>query len=199
MAVMCLLLAKNQSVQDRLYTEIQDAVEANNGSPDLDYNVIQGLPYLDQAINETIRYHPQTILERQCTRDYKVPGTELVLTKGMLVQVPSAALMRDAKFFPFPNEFNPDNFSPENRADRSPYVFLGFGQGPRNCVGMRFALLQVKVAMVRVVGRYKLLTGPRTPDKIVHEPMSQASLPKGGAWVRVEPRQDDDTNNKKLN
>ena len=55
-------------------------------------------------------------------------------------------LMKDEKYFGSnPEKFDPDNFSPENKADRSPYTFLAFGQGPRNCVGMRFALLQVKI------------------------------------------------------
>ena len=187
MSVMCVLLAKNPEVQECLHAEIKEAVE-ENGSTNLDYNTIQNLPYLDQTIHETLRYHPLTILERKCTKDYKMPGTNLVIPKDMLVQIPAAALMRDPKLFPFPNQFNPENFSSENRADRSPYSFLGFGQGPRNCVGMRFALLQVKVAMVQVIANYKLVPGPRTPEKLVHEPMSQAALPKGGTWVKVEQR-----------
>jgi cytochrome P450 len=51
--------------------------------------------------------------------------------------------MKDEKYFSNPEIFDPDNFSPEKKAQRSPYSFLAFGQGPRNCIGMRFALLQV--------------------------------------------------------
>jgi len=52
-------------------------------------------------------------------------------------------IMKDEKYFSNPEKFDPDNFSAEKKAARSPYTFLAFGQGPRNCVGKRFALLQV--------------------------------------------------------
>jgi cytochrome P450 len=52
-------------------------------------------------------------------------------------------IMKDEKYFSNPEKFDPENFSPEKKAERSPYTFLAFGQGPRNCIGMRFALLQV--------------------------------------------------------
>jgi len=47
-------------------------------------------------------------------------------------------------------EFNPENFSKEAKAKRHPYTFLPFGQGPRSCIGMRFALLEMKIAFVQV-------------------------------------------------
>ena len=53
-------------------------------------------------------------------------------------------IMKDEKYFNNPEKFDPDNFSPEKKAERNPYAFLAFGQGPRNCIGMRFALLQVQ-------------------------------------------------------
>ena len=56
----------------------------------------------------------------------------------------SPMIMKDEKYFSNPEKFDPDNFSPEKKAERNPYAFLAFGQGPRNCIGMRFALLQVQ-------------------------------------------------------
>ena len=73
----------------------------------------------------------------------------------MLVQFPTHAYMRDPQYFPNPDEFNPENFSPKNKASRSPYAYLSFGQGPRNCVGMRFALLNIKVAFARLLLNYR--------------------------------------------
>ena len=63
----------------------------------------------------------------------------------------SIGIHQDERYYPNPHQFNPDNFSKEARQSRSPYTFLGFGQGPRACIGMRFALLEAKVAIAMVM------------------------------------------------
>jgi len=95
-------------------------------------------------------------------------------------------IMRDEKFFSNPNEFNPDNFSPEKKSERNPYAFLAFGQGPRNCIGMRFALLQVKAAIVRLMANYKLVPCSKTPEALV--PDQKNLQPKGSVLLKVEQR-----------
>jgi cytochrome P450 len=96
--------------------------------------------------------------------------------------------MKDDKFYNQPRVFNPDNFSQEKKSERSPYVFLAFGQGPRNCIGMRFALLQVKTAIARLVINYKILQSGKTVDQLIPDPMSRSGMPKGGIWLKVEKR-----------
>ena len=46
-------------------------------------------------------------------------------------------------------------FSAENKSSIQPCTFLPFGFGPRNCIGMRFALLVAKMALVRVLQQYR--------------------------------------------
>nr|AIL94149.1 cytochrome P450 CYP3025A1 [Tigriopus japonicus] len=160
----------------------------NNGSDNLDYNTIQGMSYLDKVVHETLRLYPLTMIERMCVKDYKVPGTDFVIPKGMLVQIPSTDIMRDPQYYDNPNEFNPENFSPEAKAKRSPYSFLAFGQGPRNCVGMRFALLQVKISVIRLVAHYRLEKCAKTVSQLIPDPRSQSLQPKGGIWLSISPR-----------
>lgn len=92
------------------------------------------------------------------------------------------------RHFPDPHTFDPEHFSPEAKAARSPYLFQAFGQGPRNCVGMRFALMMMKVAMLHVVYHYRVVPGPSTPAQVEPDPMSQSAQPKGGSHVMVERR-----------
>eukprot|EP00095_Tigriopus_kingsejongensis_P009608 snap_masked-scaffold832_size90819-processed-gene-0.9 protein:Tk09608 transcript:snap_masked-scaffold832_size90819-processed-gene-0.9-mRNA-1 annotation:"cytochrome P450 " len=132
--------------------------------------------------------YPLTILARLCVKDYKIPGVNFTIPAGMLVEIPSPNIMKDPKYFPNPHEFNPENFSPEAKAQRTPYAYLAFGQGPRNCVGMRFALLQLKLSLVRLLSHYKVETSARTPTQLKPDPRSSSLQPLGGVWVQATAR-----------
>jgi cytochrome P450 family 6 len=91
---------------------------------------------------ETLRkYPPVTFLTRKCNKDYRIPGTDLVLEKGVQVVVPVLGLHHDPKYFPHPEEFLPERFTDSsnnnnnNNNQRPNYVYLPFGEGPRVCIG----------------------------------------------------------------
>ncbi len=96
--------------------------------------------------------------------------------------------MKDEALFPNPDEFNPDNFSHERKAERGPYPYMAFGHGPRNCIGMRFALLQLKSAITRLLAKYKLVPCDKTVDRLDPDPLSRQFQPKGGIWMKVQKR-----------
>ena len=56
----------------------------------------------------------------------------------------------------------PHRFTAEARANRHPFVYLPFGAGPRSCVGIRLAQLEVKMALVNVLRRFNLVACPET-------------------------------------
>ena len=151
---------------------------------ELDYHTIQSLPYLDMVVHETLRFFPLGDIERKCVKEYKVPGTNFVIPKGMIVQLPVTGIMMDEKYFPEPESFNPENFSQENKQRRSPYAFLAFGMGPRNCVGSRLALLQIKVAIIHLVYKCKVLSCPKTPKELTVDPKWGPADVKGGIWLK---------------
>ncbi|GFX75015.1 cytochrome P450 3A11 [Trichonephila clavipes] len=62
-----------------------------------------------------------------------------------------------------------ERFTVEERAKRDPYTYLPFGAGPRNCVGMRFALMEVKVCLAYVIANFKLLKCHRTKGSVWDE------------------------------
>jgi len=75
------------------------------------------------------------MLSRECSKPYKIPGTDTVLEKGVLVFIPVTALHYDSKYYPEPDKFDPERFSEEENQKRRHYVYLPFGEGPRICIG----------------------------------------------------------------
>jgi cytochrome P450 len=108
------------------------------------------LKYLSAVIDETLRLYPAVFVERCAGRDYELKGTGITIPKDSLVHIPVYAMHRDPDNFPNPDDFKPERFLAENIAHHS-YAYLPFGAGPRNCIGMRLAQMEVKVALVKLV------------------------------------------------
>ena len=187
LAVLMYCMAKNPVVQEQLYDEIKDALGQSDDG-ELDYNTIQTLPYLDMVVNEALRFYPLGDHERKCVKDYTLPGTSFTIPKGMMVYMPATGIMSDARYFPNPEQFNPENFSKENKEKRNPYAFMPFGIGPRNCIGYRLALLNLKSGLVHLLSGFKVLTCDKTPEELIVHPTSGNIDVKGGIWVMFEKR-----------
>ena len=63
-------------------------------------------------------------------------------------------MRHDPDNFPDPETFKPERFFPENR-NHPPYTYMPFGYGPRNCIAMRLALMEAKMALLNAVYHYK--------------------------------------------
>ena len=179
------LLSKHPDEQQRLQDEIDQAfADADGEFPD--YSSIQSLPYLDMVVHETLRMHPPIpFLSREASVDYKIPGTDVQLKKGDLVSYVASGLHTDPAHYSHPDQFYPEHFSKEEKAGRSPYAFQAFGQGPRACIGMRFALLEAKVALLAVCRNFAFLRGTKTQEPLKQDPVVGVNWPQGGLWVKV--------------
>jgi len=87
--------------------------------------------------SETLRKYSITIaLLRVATQDYKVPGKSLIIEKGQKIVIPSFSIHHDPKYYPNPNNFDPERFTAEEKSKRLNGTFIPFGDGPRQCIGM---------------------------------------------------------------
>ncbi|XP_028640341.1 cytochrome P450 3A9-like [Grammomys surdaster] len=144
------LLATHPDIQKKLQDEIDAALP--NKAP-VTYDALVQMEYLDKVVNETLRLYPVGgRLERVCKKDVEING--VFIPKGTVVMVPTFALHKDPKCWPEPEAFCPERFSKKNQDSINPYTYLPFGNGPRNCIGMRFALMNMKVALVRVLQNF---------------------------------------------
>jgi cytochrome P450 len=155
------LLALNQDKQALLREEVDRVIKEHKG--EITYEAIQDMKYLDNVISETLRIYPPAVrAERLADSDYKLGDTGITVPKNMIITIPIYAMHHDPKFYPNPEKFEPDRFTPEERAKRDQYAYLPFGAGPRNCVGMRFALMEIKVCLAHVIADFSINICPQT-------------------------------------
>ena len=182
------LLAFHPEAQERVQAEIDDNLPSEDNSITFDM-VNSNMPYLDRVLTETLRMYPLMQLTRAANRDYPIPGTNSVLPTNSIVYMYPYALQRDPDLYPNPNSFDPDRFQNDGKEPQNPYTYLPFGQGPRNCIGMRFAQLQAKVALVALLRKYSVVTGPKSGEvQPVLDPGFTQTQEKDGTWLKVVKR-----------
>ncbi|CAG2115383.1 unnamed protein product, partial [Medioppia subpectinata] len=150
LSFLCYELAINELCQQRLYEEI------NKFSDDINYETISQMPYLEACVAETLRlYNPITTVGRIADEEYTVGDTGLTIPVGMFVAFDLHVLHHSPEYYPDPMRWDPERFLPENRHKLVPKTYMPFGTGPRNCVGMRFALMEAKTAIVQLIRRFQ--------------------------------------------
>ena len=127
-------------------------------------------------------------LERLCTKDYKLPGHDYVIKKGEPIRVCNVGVCFDPDIFPDSHTFIPERFLKENSMNRSPYSYMAFSLGPRNCLAMRFALFEIKMCITNLVSNFRFITSPRTAKEVKWNPTSFFGTAKGGLWIKCEKR-----------
>ncbi|CAO2630212.1 Cytochrome P450 3A13 [Lemmus lemmus] len=159
------LLAAHPDVQKKLQDKIDVALP--NKAP-ATYDALVQMEYLDMVVNETLRLYPVGgRLERVCKADVEING--VLIPKGTVVMVPTYALHKDPKCWPEPEEFRPERFNKKNQDSIDPYTYQPFGSGPRNCIGMRFALMNIKVALVRILQNFSFQPCEQTQVSVLSQ------------------------------
>lgn len=137
--------------------------------------------------SETLRmYGPVFGLLRTATKDYKVPDSDLMIRKGQLAIIPIYSIHMDANIYPKPEKFDPERFTEENKRNRHPMAHLPFGDGPRNCIGLRFGLMQTKIALSNLLMNFKFSPSSRTSVPMKFDKTSILLAPYDDMWLKVE-------------
>ncbi|XP_051165488.1 uncharacterized protein LOC127284206 [Leptopilina boulardi] len=178
-------LALNPSIQEKLRKEIQNEFKITEGK--LLYDRIKNLKYLHMVFQETLRkYPPVTVLMRKATEKYTFSDTNVTIPKGQKIWIPTYAIQRDPKNYPNPDTFDPERFSEEEEELRHPMLFLPFGDGPRNCIGARFAVYQTKIGLMKILNNYKVDVCEKTCIPYVNSKNSFLLQPKDGIYLKFK-------------
>ncbi|XP_044266774.1 cytochrome P450 4C1-like [Tribolium madens] len=146
------LLANNPKVQEKVFSEQKDLF-GDEKNPLVTYQELQNMKYLEYVIKETLRLYPSVpVIGRYLKEDTKF-GNRVISAKTN-VAIFIYGIHRNPEYFPDPEKFNPERF--ENMNNFPPYAYIPFSAGPRNCIGQKFAMLEMKSLISKVIRHFEL-------------------------------------------
>jgi len=152
-----LLLARHPNVHGRLHEEWNDVL----GDADPVPSDLPDLEYTDRVLTEALRlYPPAFAIFRKAAEDIEIGGYLVPEETGIMI--PEYRLHRDPRYYDDPEIFDPDRWTDEFEAELPDYAYFPFGGGPRHCIGMRFAMTELKLLVPTVLRRveFDLLSDP---------------------------------------
>ncbi|XP_053671197.1 uncharacterized protein LOC128721466 [Anopheles nili] len=182
---MLLSLAQNPDVQRKAFEEVRNIVGEDSKQP-VTMAMLNEMRYLDLVIKETLRLYPSVpLFGRKMLQDTEING-KIFPANSNIVMLPFY-MGRNSEYFPNPERFDPERFNVETSAEKTnPYQYIPFSAGPRNCIGQKFAVAELKSLVSKVLRHYELL-GPEVP----HQESFMAELilrPEHGVPMRIKPR-----------
>jgi cytochrome P450 len=155
------LLACNQSVQDKLAAEVSALAEVTVDS-------LKSLTYAHACMDETLRLYPPVAIDiKQSIHEDTLPSGVRMPPDTCFVW--SAYCMgRSELMWKDPTKFIPERWlGPENTAIVNGGAPFPFQIGPRVCLGMNFAYLEVKALMVQILPKFKFVVAKAHPAPIL--------------------------------
>jgi cytochrome P450 len=145
------LLSLHPEIERKLAAEVDSVL----GDRTPEVADLERLPYARMIVQESLRLFPPVwVIPRDAIDDdemggYRIPGGSTVLLSPYVTH-------RHPEFWDNPEAFDPDRFLPEQSKGRPRHAYFPFGGGPRLCMGVDMAMMEVLLIMVMVVQRFRL-------------------------------------------
>ncbi|XP_041973294.1 cytochrome P450 4C1-like [Aricia agestis] len=158
-----LLLAIHPDVQNKVIEEV-DYIFGKD-TRDATLEDLSAMKYLDLVIKESMRlYPPVNFIMRQTTQPCKLSNFDIPANTMCAIHIYD--LHRDEKIYPEPDKFRPERFLPENSAGRHNFAFIPFSAGPRNCIGQKFAMMEMKSLLSSIFRRFDVAPVTKISDNL---------------------------------
>nr|XP_036670805.1 probable cytochrome P450 4d20 [Drosophila suzukii] len=148
-------IARHPNVQERIYEELQQVLGEDPHAP-VTQSQLQDLKYLDCVIKETLRmYPPVPAIGRHTHKELKIGNKTIPPNTSIYLVLYFAH--RDPDYFPDPLSFKPERFLDGKEESHENFAYVPFSAGPKNCIGQKFAVLEMKSLISKVLRFYELL------------------------------------------
>ncbi|XP_036319967.1 probable cytochrome P450 4s3 isoform X1 [Rhagoletis pomonella] len=167
------LLSQHREIQQRAYEE----ASALRGHEK------ESMRYMEAVIKETLRLYPSVpFYSRKVQEDLQLGN--ITVPKGASVSTLAYMVHRDEKYYPEPEKFDPERFLAAEK-DLHPFAFVAFSAGPRNCIGQKFAMLELKLSLSSLLRSYEFLPAEGFKPKALAELVMKSG---NGVQIRLRPR-----------
>ena len=180
------ILASNPEKAEELVEELKSHGLCGQDSRTVTFDDLAELPYLTAVIKEGMRIahvvfgaffrsvpHDMTIL------GYRVPA-------GTRIMFPSTRNMCTEAEWGDPDVFRPERWLSDE--DMSQKLYLGFSFGPRDCIGQKLAMMEMRMGLIRLVSKYKFSPTVPLADLMNNVRNGAAIEAKNGIFLNVSPR-----------
>ncbi|ODM88521.1 putative cytochrome P450 6a20 [Orchesella cincta] len=145
---------------------------------------------MHQDVQDKLRNEVSKIVKEDGSLDYDELNTSCIWIWSFvdsIVIIPVNAIHNDPQYYDNPDKFDPEHFSPDKKAQRNTYAYLPFGSGPRNCIGMRFALTETKASVAHLVNSFRIEPTKKTPIPMTGYYAGFALHPPKGLELKLTP------------
>ncbi|XP_035711556.1 probable cytochrome P450 313a4 isoform X2 [Folsomia candida] len=167
-SVLCVALihlAKFKEVQTNAYLEARRVIGQDYDNA-LSIADIDKLKYIDMVIKESMRrITPTPVIARKVGKDLNL-GNGLMIPKNTTVFIPLHLLHHNPEHYPDPDAFIPERFLPEHVEQRHHYAYQPFSSGPRNCIGKKYAMMELKFVLAKLLYKFEVTSTMKNMDDL---------------------------------
>lgn len=170
MAHTCLLLAMNPAVQEKAYQEVQQTIPTKDTY--IDAEILRKLVYIEAVLKESMRLLPVgSLISRKNLQEIVLDGHKIPKNTPLLMK-PYSLHRRSDIWGSDAEQFIPERFLREDAKQRHPYAFIPFSGGPRGCIGVRYAMMSLKIMLALILMNFKISTQLRYRELKIHYQLS---------------------------